>query len=122
MLLDAEDVPEALVPADPDEPDVPVDDEPALVGLVAVAVAAEVDEEWEADEVAVVEGSVVWMALGGRLVLVEGSVVLCGGSVFELVATAEVPPVPTIVNVGLMLPESPNTEERASVGFGAGRA
>ena len=76
----------------------------AVVELAALAVV-----------VGALEGSPVTGTPCGRLTVVEGSVVSCGGSVFELDAAlrcvdaeAEAS-VPMIVKGGLMSPEEPNT-------------
>ena len=66
---------------------------------------------------------VVCMTLGGRLTVVDGCVVSCGGRVFELdtasacvVGTAdEEASVPMIVNGELMSPDEPNTGKENSV-------
>lgn len=65
-------------------------------------------------EAEVVPGSVLVTPVGGRLTVVAGSVVWCGGSLCDLEATftlvvREEVSVPMMVNAGLMSPEVPNT-------------
>ena len=124
---------------------VPVEDEPGLVAEVLGGVAEDegvpeggttpegmetmtvVEGEPVAEALALVvgagEGSPVTGTPCGRLMLVVGSVVWCGGKVFELDAALtcvevdadEDASVPMIVKGALMSPDEPNTAEAEGV-------
>lgn len=111
----AGDVAEGVDATPPDVTDTPE-------GRAPVGTLAETEVELSGVEVADKLGTgSVTVAPGGRVTLVEGSPVWCGGSVFELeleaawifvgdgTAEEEGESLPRIVNVGLMLPELPKT-------------